>query len=548
MTILTSYSSVDRDSRDKRLEQLDIEKRKQRGIEFPKPGKQQHLFIIRLELSSPLPNRSIVSSPYSLIKDRDILRNNVQKGLKRLCGLFEQIDIKKKKIDKLDKDGKLIRLPLKEFNFSATIGFGIGFFDKLSIPDNKRPRKIKSMPDHVGLGDVTPYSLAQTDLIIQLASSSDFVNRYVFENNLEPQEEGYGDNNKLNKSVDKQEGEGDTLDIITAIGGWATVCDIHAGFQRIDGRNFMGFNDGVSNPNPGSGIKFDSVVWSTEKDEGPVLKDGTYMVFQKIEHDLDQWRELTRQEQEQWVGRNKVTGLLLGTPENEDEKFIEALKNDDPRAKEKLRKLIDDQTDPEKLFYDSEIYKHNVPAWSHVRKANPRQEKMPDGKRIEKRTIFRRGYPFMETGLNNRTVSGILFVSFQRDIENSFEFVKKNWLNNKNFPTPIVRAFTKHELNKRHSQGRFSLTTLEQIRLDMSKRHLLGLDDIDVLKDKLEETKDGDTQNTGREGLAGPSELGVVPTGDFIAIIPFGGGYYFVPPIPDRNTSNIGQQFFDKAL
>ena len=118
--------------------------------------------------------------------------------------------------------------------------------------------------------------------------------------------------------------------------------------------------------------------------------------------------------------------------------------------------------------------------------------------------------------------------------------MKKNWLNNKDF-TPKIRAFTKHEQNKRHSQGRFSLTTLEQIRLDISKRHLLGLDESYVLKDKLEETKDGDTQNTGREGLPGPSELGVVPTGDFIAIIPFDGGYYFVPSIPDKNISNIGQ-------
>jgi Dyp-type peroxidase family len=549
MTILTSYSSDDRDTRNQRLEQLRIEKRKQPGIEFPKSGNQQHLLIIRLDLSSPPPSDpSLLSSPYSLVKDRDILRKKVQKGLKLLCGLFEQIDIEKKKIDKLDKDGKLLRLSLKEFNFSATIGFGIGFFDKLSILDSKRPRKIKSMPDHVGLGDVPPYSLAQTDLIIQLGSSSDFINRWVYENKLESQEEkGDDDKNKLNKYKGKQEEEV-TPDIVTAISGWATVSDIHAGFQRIDGRNLMGFNDGVSNPNPGSGNKFDSVVWSTEKDEGPVLKDGTYMVFQKIEHDLDQWRELTRQEQEEWVGRNKVTGLLLGTPENEDEKFIEALKNDDLKAKEKLRKLLDDQSDPEKLFYDSEIFKNNVPAWSHVRKANPRQENMPNGKRIEKRIIFRRGYPFMETGLNNRTISGILFVSFQRDIENSFEFMKKNWLNNKNFPTSKIRAFTKHELNKRHSQGRFSLTTLGQIRLDISKRHLLGLDDSDVLKDKLDETKDDDTQNTGREGLAGPSELGVVPTGDFIAIIPFGGGYYFVPPIPDRNISNIGQQFFDKAL
>jgi Dyp-type peroxidase family len=545
---LTSYSSTDHDSRNKRLEQLHNEKRKQPGIEFPKPGKQQHLLIIRLDITSPPPDPSLLSSPYSLVKDKDILRNNVQKGLKRLCGLFEQFDIEKKKIDKLGKDGKLLRLPLEEFNFSATIGFGIGFFDKLSIPENKRPRKIKSMPDHVGLGDVTPYSLAQTDLIIQLGSTSDFVNRWVFENKHHSQENNDDDDkNKLNKYKGKQ--QEDTPDIVTAIAGWATVTDIHAGFQRMDGRNLMGFNDGVSNSRPGSGDEFDSVVWTTEKDEGQILKDGTYMAFQKIEHDLDQWRELSLGEQEEWIGRNKITGLLLGTPENEDEKFIEALKNDDPKAKEKLRKLLDDQSDPWKPFYDSETFKNNVPAWSHVRKANPRQEKMADGKRLDKRLIFRRGYPFIETGLNNRTVSGIIFVSFQREIENSFEFIKKNWLNNKEFPTPKVRPlFTRHELNKRHSEGRFSLKELEQIRFDLSKKQLLGLDDSDVLKNKIEETKNCDTQNTGREGLAGPSELGVVPTGDFLAIIPFGGGYYFMPPIPDRNISNIGQQFFDKTL
>jgi hypothetical protein len=74
----------------------------------------------------------------------------------------------------------------------------------------------------------------------------------------------------------------------------------------------------------------------------------------------------------------------------------------------------------------------------------------------------------------------------------------------------------------------------------------LGLDDYQVLKDKIKETSDPDTQNTGREGLAGPSELGVTPVGDFMAVIPFGGGYYFVPPIPNGEITNIGQQFFNK--
>jgi hypothetical protein len=73
------------------------------------------------------------------------------------------------------------------------------------------------------------------------------------------------------------------------------------------------------------------------------------------------------------------------------------------------------------------------------------------------------------------------------------------------------------------------------------------LNNQEVLKGKLQETKDQNTQNTGREGLSGPSELGVVPTGDLIATMPFGGGYYFVPPIPNRRISDIGQQFFDNA-
>lgn len=527
---MSSYPINSHDNRIKRLDYLSKEKRKQPGVEFPSPRQQEHLLMIRLDLTS-------------FGKDRDALRDKVQKGLKRLCGLFERIDTGKKTIDEFDDHGMLVRSQLSKFHFSFTLGFGIGFFDKLGIPENKRPKKIKSMPGNSGLGDVTPYILPQTDLIIQLGSAIDFVNRWILENNFQPSE----NKNKLKIKGAEQEKEKELPpDIVSAIDGWATITDIHAGFQRLDGRNLMGFNDGISNPRPGTVDKFDSVVWTTEKEEGPVLKDGTYMVFQKIEHDLEQWRELSKNEQEEWVGRNKLTGLLLGTPENDDAKFIEGLINDDSKAKEKLRKLLDDQSDPEKPFYDFENFNRNVPAWSHVRKANPRQEKIVNGKRIDKRLIFRRGYPFIETGLNNETISGLLFVSFQRDVENSFEFIKKNWFNEKKFPTPEIRAFTKHELKKRYSQGRFSSGELERIRSDFSKRQLLGLDDSDVLKDKIEEIENPDTQFTGREGLAGPSELGVIPTGEFLAIIPYGGGYYFVPPIPNKSITNIGQQFFEK--
>ena len=251
----------------------------------------------------------------------------------------------------------------------------------------------------------------------------------------------------------------------------------------------------MSNPNPGSGDKFDDIVWTTESDESLALKDGTYMVFQKIEHDLDQWRGLSLQEQEEWVGRNKQTGLLLGSPENEDTKFLEALERGDQNATDRLRKVLDEQSDPDNTFYSSEIFKNSVPAWSHVRKANPRQEIMPNGKRIERRILFRRGYPFVETGLNNRVVSGLLFVSFQRDIENTFEYIKKNWLNNKGFPSLKEIPFTKHEINERHSEGRYSRRELEQINLIRQRRELLGLEDSDILSEKIERTSHHDAQN-----------------------------------------------------
>src|SRR5262249_25949956 len=151
-----------------------------------------------------------------------------------------------------------------------------------------------------------------------------------------------------------------------------------------------------------------------------------------------------------------------------------------------------------------------------VRKANPREEAVGDRKqRLARRIIFRRGYPFIETDLNNKTISGLLFVSFQKDIEHTFEYIKKEFLGSKTFPTPDYRKFSPHEINKRKSQGRFTREQLNSILSDPSKKLLLGLNDADVLDDKRKETLHPHAHYTGREGLAGPSELGVNPTGEF---------------------------------
>jgi Dyp-type peroxidase family len=621
----------------------------QPGIAFPSAAIQEHLLIIRLDITGAI-----------FSKDVNQAREDVKKGLKRLCTLFEHIDNGTKRIDQLvskkdnPDDPNLIPQHLKKtFNFSTTIGFGKGFFDKLEIPIEKQPKKLRDMPDHVELGDVTPYTLGQTDMIIQLGSSKDFVNRWVLENTVQPDLEDEtleallkkqrNDPTKLNdkektalkRLIDDSTPQGTQLnpgqrvcsdglklsadeeecvpDIVTAISGWANITDVHGGFQRTDGRNLLGFNDGVSNPKPGKdkiGELFDEVVFTTKEDERDDLDYGTYMVFQKIQHDLDQWRELSLDEQQEWIGRSKGTGLLNGTlNEDDDNTLTLALRSRDPEVRKKaaldIQALIKIQSDPTTRFYqdrdtplkksdgidgihddgsiDSKLHpdkpykivpsaiRKNVQAWSHVRKANPREE---DG--TSKRIIFRRGYPFVQSGLNNKIISGLLFVCFQNDIKKTFEFLKVFWLNNKAFPVPGPRKeFTEDEKAKRHLAG--CLDPTESLSLSDADRIAHGLKDGDDFKNEIDNAgilnledyfdennnftpgaqpifkTDIDptnreliplTQSTGREGLAGPSEHGTVPTGEFLAIVPFGGGYYFVPPIPNKKISKIGTQFF----
>ena len=496
-------------------------------MSFPAAVKQSYLLIVRLDL-----------------KPRARGDNKlVRQGLRKLCGLFESIDAGEVKIDVKDESGDVASSKLTEFAFSATMGFGMGFFEKLKIDRKYCPRSLYEMPSHAELGDPEEYLFTQTDMILQLCSNSDFVNRWVFKTDsfpITPSEEliyqgSRPKQNELEKSYD----------ISTAVSEWAIVADVHSGFQRLDGRNLMGFIDGISQPER---LKND-VIWTTGNDETGALVDGTYMVFHKIEHDLERWEKLGVREQERWVGRSKGTGLLLGTLScEEDEKLANDCRSSDPMvskaARSRLKKLLKEQMDPSKNFFSSSDPKYKnirleCPVWSHVRKSNPRGA---DG---ETRKIFRRGYLFMENTIlpGRRPSSGLLFICFQRNIRNAFEYIKKNYLNNESFPVPGVRKnFSQEELAFRHIHGRFKADELRKMVPVL--RSGLGLDTA-AYSSVLQEAKDLDLQNTGKEGLGGPSQLGIYPRGDFVATVSQGGGYYFVPPIPNRRISEIGQQFFE---
>lgn len=518
-----AYSGVDK-KRAYEDHKLFAEKMKQPGISFPSPSSQAYILIVRIDLKST----SKGNVPL------------VRKGLWELCGLFERISEGRKKINVRKEEGEE-RSSLTEFNFSSTVGFGIGFFEKLGISHKKRPRRLYQMPDHAELGDLVPYVFTQTDMIVQICSADDYVNRWVLKTDSYPmtsaeEKKRYDRTAKIDREH--------IHDISTALEEWAYVTDVHSGFQRLDGRNLLGFLDGISQPNR----LVNDVTWTTAANENNSLANGSYMVFQKIEHDLQLWETLSVVEQEQWIGRSKGTGLLLGTlPRWEDEKLANDCMSDDPRisrfAKSKLKKLLEEQRDPHKAYFNSSDPKYKniqveCPVWSHARKANPRGA---DG--AKNAIIFRRGYLFMEDTLQpgRRPSSGLLFICFQKDIRSGFEYIKKRFLNNKNFPVPELREnFNRVELASRKVHGKF---TNEEIRRLWP--YLKPIFDPKLHAEDLTQNYDPDLQNTGKDGLSGPSQLGVYPRGNIVITTTLGGGYYFVPPIPRRRISEIGQQFFD---
>jgi len=495
----------------------------QAGVAFPSATSQGHVLIIRFDISD------------SISGSEDNRKGIVRTGLKILCGLFDKIASDRVIINKLSDDGDIIPMPLSRFNFSATIGFGFGFFKKLAIPERNIPRRLKAMPHYTELADILPYSLHQTDFIVHLGDEDDYVNRWVYRNQvgktIKQQKKNFTSKTAFGQYSPGGLGDNDPPDIYTAIKSWARITDIHAGFQRLDGKNLLGFNDGISNPFRLA----NDVIWTTRQDEDR-LQDGTYMVFQKIEHDLEKWQTLHVEKQELWIGRSKGTGLLLGTlSKEEDQKLASDLLSTNEvirrAATKKWKNLYNQQKFPDTKFYDPaqtqfKRIQLDCPVWSHVRKANPRQA---DG--AANILIFRRGYLFTQDDLNGKSSSGLLFICFQRDIEKGFEYIKKKFLNNESFPVPEKRREFNHvEIHKRRQLGRFTLAEHQMLSSNITDTEL---------------TNDANTQNTGREGLSGPSENGVYQQGQLPVTTTLGGGYYFIPPIPNKKISDISEQFFD---
>lgn len=163
------------------------------------------------------------------------------------------------------------------------------------------------------------------------------------------------------------------------------------GFRRSRGtekpgttmRNLMGQVDGTKNPDPGT-ADFDTLVWDDGAEQS-WMAGGTSMVLRRIKIELDTWDELDRPGREITIGRNLATGApLTGTRETDEPDFAATDRNGIPV----------------------------IAPSAHIARAHHTH----DGERI-----FRRVYNYDDPPTAGQVSnSGLLFVSFQRDIDQQF--------------------------------------------------------------------------------------------------------------------------------
>jgi putative iron-dependent peroxidase len=92
--------------------------------------------------------------------------------------------------------------------------------------------------------------------------------------------------------------------VMARLGGAVTTVDEVHGFKFFDDRDLIGFVDGTENPVNQSAI--DAAIIG---EEDAAFAGGSYVIVQKYLHDLDRWNKVPVEEQENIIGRHKLSDI-----------------------------------------------------------------------------------------------------------------------------------------------------------------------------------------------------------------------------------------------
>jgi deferrochelatase/peroxidase EfeB len=153
-------------------------------------------------------------------------------------------------------------------------------------------------------------------------------------------------------------------------------------------RNLFAFRDGTGNPDVSDDALMRRLVWvSAGRGEPPWAADGTYAVVRAVRQHVEFWDRVGMLEQEQMIGRDRVSGAPLGG-----------------------------STEYENPDYASDPKGTRIPLDAHIRLANPRTPATADQRILRRPYNYNRG--FDEAGDQDQ---GMLFVAFNQDPQRQFE-------------------------------------------------------------------------------------------------------------------------------
>jgi deferrochelatase/peroxidase EfeB len=265
-------------------------------------------------------------------------------------------------------DSGILGPVLQPDGLTVTVAFGASLFDRRYGLGRVRPRRLRAMPAFPN-DDLDP-DRCHGDLLVQLCA-------------------GHRDT-VLHALRELRSATAQMMELRWMLEGFQRPNTFGPG--RTSVRNLLGFKDGTANPDPTDGALMDRLVWVQPGAGEPAwTAGGTYLVARIIKNFVERWDAFPLEDQERVIGRHRESGAPLGRRREQDEP--------------------DYRSDPKGLVIATD---------AHIRLANPRTPQ------TEAQRILRRGFNYARDGGGRDAVdTGLLFISFQQDLERGFVSVQR---------------------------------------------------------------------------------------------------------------------------
>jgi Dyp-type peroxidase family len=159
-----------------------------------------------------------------------------------------------------------------------------------------------------------------------------------------------------------------------------------------------------------------------EGSDGPLGPNSTLMVFREIDEDVDSFNDYVQHEAERiGLTADHLRAKIVGRWQNGTSAIHQRPDPDD---------VADHPRRANDFLYSHDPNGFGCPLGAHTRRGNPRDGLPGGAEQTMRHRIIRRGMPY-SPGADKAEPDrqGLAFVCFSASIENGFEFIQRNWIN-----------------------------------------------------------------------------------------------------------------------